>query len=160
MRSLALILIAVISLIAAVYAGATVAVTPNTYQAQSGVYYVVTGNIGVEGQGFSVAIANNPPSTPSPCSWSNGGTCTTAITAGDWVYTVQVTLTPNTQPGKTYTVTVSWNTGSGYTTMGSLQFTTPSPPTNTADQSMTFVFDTGTSSFNAPLGIVITVEGS
>ncbi|MEM0271696.1 MAG: hypothetical protein QW514_04025 [Thermoprotei archaeon] len=145
-----------ISLIAAVYAGATVAVTPNTYQAQSGVYYVVTGNIGVAGQGFSVAIANNPPSTPSPCSWSNGGTCTTAITAGHWVYIVQVTLTPNTQPGQTYTVTVYWNTGSGYTTMGSLKFTTPS--TITAGQSMTFVFDTGTNSFNAPLGIVITVQ--
>ncbi|MEM0322309.1 MAG: hypothetical protein QW613_07965, partial [Thermoprotei archaeon] len=155
--SLALILIAVISLIAAVYAGATVAVTTNTYQAQSGVYYVVTGNVGVAGQGFSVAIASNPQST-QPCSWSNGGTCTTATTAGHWLYTVQVTLTANTQPGQTYTVTVSWNTGSGYTTMGSLQFTTPS--TITSGQSMTFVFDAGTNSFNAPLGIVITVQGS
>jgi hypothetical protein len=55
----------------------------------------------------------------------------------------------------TYTVTVQWNTGSGYTQMGQLTFTTPS--TITAGQTMTFIFNTGGSSFNAPTGIVITV---
>jgi hypothetical protein len=39
--------------------------------------------------------------------------------------------------------------------MGQLYFTTPS--SITAGQSMTFIFDTGSTSFNAPLGIVITV---
>jgi|ECHhosMinimDraft_1075155.scaffolds.fasta_scaffold06242_1 hypothetical protein len=154
MRNLALIIIAAIAILSTVVYASSVSVATSTYQAQSGVYYQVTGNIGAQGLGFTVAQSASTASA-QPCMWSSGGVCTTAVTAGDWVYTVMITLENGVTPGDTYTVTVSWDTGSGYVQMGSLTFTAPS--TVTAGQTMNFVFDTGSTSFNAPVGIVITV---
>ncbi len=146
-----------IAALATVAYATSVSVSTSTYQAQNGVYYQVTGNLGVQSNGFFVAqsSASAQGSQASPCAWSNGGTCTTAVTAGHWVYQVTITLTSSTTPSTTYAVTVSWNTGNGYVQMGQLYFTTPS--SITAGQSMTFTFDTGSGSFNAPLGIVVTV---
>jgi len=157
MRKTPLILIAVIATLAtAVYAGATVAVNTTTYQAQSGVYYVVTGNFGVTGQGFTVG--QTATATGQPCPWISGGTCTTAVTGGDWVYTVQVALTGSTPASSTFTVTLQWlpQGGTAYVTVGTLQFTTPS--TITPGETMNFIFDTGSTSFTAPAAIVITVQ--
>ena len=154
MRNLALIIIAAIAILSTVVYASSVSVATSTYQAQSGVYYQVTGNIGAQGLGFTVAQSAST-ALAQPCMWSSGGVCTTAVTAGDWVYTVKITLENGVTPGETYTVTVSWDTGSGYVQMGSLTFTAPS--TVTAGQTMDFVFDTGSTSFNAPVGIVITV---
>jgi hypothetical protein len=155
MRYIPLLIIAAISLLATVVFATSVVVSTYTYQAQNGVYYQVTGSLTVQQVGFQVAQATVAQASQQPCPWTSGGTCTTAVNAGDWVYVVSVGLTANTPSGQTYTVTVSWNTGSGYTTMGQLTFTTPS--SITAGQTMYFVFDTGSSSFNAPVGIVITV---
>jgi hypothetical protein len=154
MRNLALIIIAAIAILSTVVYASSVSVATSTYQAQNGVYYQVTGNIGAQGLGFTVAQSASTASA-QPCTWSSGGVCTTAVTAGDWVYTVNITLENGVTPGATYKVTVSWDTGSGYVQMGSLTFTAPS--TVTAGQTMNFVFDTGFTSFNAPVGIVITV---
>jgi len=154
MRNLALIIIAAIAILSTVVYASSVSVATSTYQAQSGVYYQVTGNIGAQGLGFTVAQSAST-ALAQPCMWSSGGVCTTAVTAGDWVYTVKITLENGVTPGETYTVTVSWDTGSGYVQMGSLTFT--APLTITAGQTMNFVFDTGSTSFNAPVGIVITV---
>jgi len=154
MRNLALIIIAAIAILSTVVYASSVSVATSTYQAQSGVYYQVTGNIGAQGLGFTVAQSAST-ALAQPCMWSSGGVCTTAVTAGDWVYTVKITLENGVTPGETYTVTVSWDTGSGYVQMGSLTFT--APLTVTAGQTMNFVFDTGSTSFNAPVGIVITV---
>jgi|SRR5579875_327097 len=158
MRRIALFLILVIATLATVAYATTVSVTTSTYQAQNGVFYQVTGSLSVTSNGFYVAQSPATPSSGSqtnPCTWSSGGTCTTQVTAGDWVYQITVALTSSTTPSTTYAVTVSWNQGGGYTQMGQLYFTTPS--TITKGQTMTFTFDTGSSSFNAPLGIVITV---
>jgi len=156
MRNLALIIIAAIAILSTVVYASSVSVATPTYQAQSGVYYQVTGNIGAQGLGFTVAQSAST-ALAQPCTWlsSGGGVCTTAVTPGDWVYTVKITLENGVTSGATYTVTVSWDTGSGYVPMGSLTFTVPS--TVTAGQSMNFVFDTGSTIFNAPVGIVITV---
>lgn len=154
MRNLALIIIAAIAILSTAVYASSVSVATSTYQAQSGVYYQVTGNIGAQGLGFTVAQSASTASA-QPCMWSSGGVCTTAVTPGDWVYTVKITLENGVTPGATYTVTVSWDTGSGYVPMGSLTFTAPS--TVTAGQTMNFVFDTDSTSFNAPVGIVITV---
>ena len=154
MRNLALIIIAAIAILSTVVYASSVSVATPTYQAQSGVYYQVTGNIGAQGLGFTVAQSASTASV-QPCKWSSGRVCTTAVTPGDWVYTVNITLENGVTSGATYTVTVSWDTGSGYVQMGSLTFTVPS--TVTAGQSMNFVFDTGHTSFNATVGIVITV---
>jgi len=154
MRHVALFLILAIALLSTVAYAATVSVSTATYQAQNGVYYQVTGYLNVVSNGFFVAQSSSTASS-QPCAWSAGGTCTTALTAGDWYYSVTISLTANTPPSTTYTVTVLWNQGTGYVQMGSLTFTTPS--TITAGQSMTFIFDTGSTSFSAPAGIVITV---
>ncbi len=155
LRILPLILIGLIAASAGtVYATSVSVSTTPIYQAQNGVYYQVTGNLAVGGNGFTVAQSSVTASS-SPVAWSSGGTASTAITAGDWVYSVTVTLTSSTQASTTYKLTVTWNTGSGYTQMGQITFTTPS--SITAGQSMNFLFDTGTTSFSAPDGIVITI---
>jgi len=158
MRRIALLLILVIAALSLTAYAATVSVSTATYQAQNGVYYQVTGNLQVQSNGFFVAQSSQTPTSgtaANPCAWTNGGSCSTAVKAGDWVYQVTVSLTATTNASTTYAVTVLWDTGSGYTQMGQLYFTTPS--SITAGQSMTFIFDTGSTSFNAPLGIVITV---
>ena len=157
MRNLALIIIAAIAILSTVVYASSVSVTTSTYQAQNGVYYVVTGNFVVTGQGFTVGQTATA-STPPPCPWRNGGTCTTAVTGGDWVYTVQVALTGSTPKSSIFTVTLQWlpQGGTAYVTVGTLQFTTPS--TITTGQTMNFTFDTGSTSFTAPVAIVITVQ--
>jgi hypothetical protein len=156
MRNLALIIIAAIAILSTVVYASSVSVATSTYQAQNGVYYVVTGNFGVTGQGFTVG--QTATASTQPCPWSNGGTCTTAVTGGDWVYTVQVALTGSTPTSSTFTVTLQWlpQGGTAYVTVGTLQFTTPS--TITPGQTMNFIFDTGSTSFTAPAAIVITVQ--
>jgi hypothetical protein len=158
MRRIALFLILGIAALSLTAYAATVSVSTATYQAQNGVYYQVTGNLQVQSNGFFVAQSSTTPTSgtaANPCTWTNGGSCSTAVTAGHWVYQVTVSLTATTNPSTNYAVTVLWNTGSGYVQMGQLYFTTPS--SITAGQSMTFTFDTGSTSFNAPSGIVITV---
>ena len=156
MRKTPLILIAVIATLATAVYAATVAVNTTTYQAQNGVYYVVTGDFGVTGLGFTVG--QMATATGQPCAWISGGTCTTAVTGGDWVYTVQVALTGSTPTSSTFTVTLQWlpQGGTAYVTVGTLQFTTPS--TITPGETMNFIFDTGSTSFTAPAAIVITVQ--
>ena len=156
MRNLALIIIAVIAILSTVVYASSVSVNTSTYQAQNGAYYVVTGKFVVTGQGFTVG--QMATATGQPCPWSNGGTCTTAVTGGDWVYTVQVALTGSTPASSTFTVTLQWlqQGGTAYVTVGTLQFTTPS--TITPGETMNFIFDTGSTSFTAPAAIVITVQ--
>ncbi len=133
---------------------ASVNVTQTTYQTQQGVYFNVVGGFTAVSNGFLVVQSSGSASS-QPYTWANGGTCQTAQTAGHWYYSVTLTLTAAASPSTTYTYTVNWNTGSGYTTLGSLTFTTLSPIT--AGQTVTFLLDTGVTTFNAPVGINITV---
>jgi hypothetical protein len=133
---------------------ASVSVTQSNNQAVNGVYYNVAGGFTAASNGFQVVQASGSAST-LPCTWSSGGTCQTALTAGDWEYSTTLTINAGAATSHTYTLTVQWNTGSGYTTLGTLTVTTPS--SITAGQTMTFLIDLGSTSFTAPAGIIITV---
>ena len=139
-----------------VYSFATsVSVTSTTVQSQNGILYDVTGGFTVASNGFSVVQSTSSAST-LPVTWSNGGTVKTALSAGHWYYSLTLTINSNAEAITTYTVTVTWNTGSVYSTLGSaLTFTTPG--TIVPSQTMNFFFDTGLTSFNAPTAITITV---
>jgi hypothetical protein len=132
----------------------SVSVAPVTYQNVQGVQFNVTGAFSASSNGFFVSQAAGTASS-QPCSWSNGGICQTALVAGDLYYSI--TLTLNTVPSSTttYTATVQWNTGSGYSQLG--QLTVSVPTTATAGQTMQFFFNTNLATFTAPTGIVVTV---
>jgi hypothetical protein len=148
-----LVPLVLISIFAVGSFAATVGVTTSTYQGESGVLFNVTGGFTAASNGFAVVQASGSGTT-LPATWTNGGTVQTAMTAGRWYYSVTLTMTASAIAG-TYTVTVNWNTGSGYSALGSqLTFTVA---TVTNGQTMTFLFDTGVTTFNAPVGITITV---
>lgn len=133
---------------------ANVSVTTSTIQSESGVLFNVVGGFTAASNGFTV-VQSAGTATTLPATWANGGSCQTALTAGNWYYSLTLTLTASAQISHTYTVTVSWNTGSGYTTLGTLTFTTLS--TITAGQTMNFYIDTALTTFSAPAAITITV---
>ena len=147
-----LLLIAIFSVIS--YA-ASVNVTNSTYESYSGISFIDVGGFSASSNGFLVTQSASSASS-SPCTWSNGGTCQTALVAGDWYYSVTLTLNSAATASTTYTITVSWNTGSGYSTLGVLSFTTAG--TITAGQTMTFLMDTGGTSFSAPAGMTVIVD--
>jgi len=133
---------------------ATVQVTQTTLQAQSGVYFNVIGGFSAASNGF-VVVQATAAASGQPCTWANGGTCQTALTAGDWEYSVTLTLNAAATASTTYTLTVTWNTGAGYVSLGSRTLTTLA--SITAGQTMTFLLDTAGTTFTAPAGITITV---
>lgn len=149
-----LVPILAISLFAVGSFATSVGVTTQSYAGQAGVDYVVTGGFTATSNGFQVVQSATTAST-QPCTWSNGGTCNTALTAGDWYYQVTLTISASAAASHTYTVTVQWNTGSGYATLGTLTVTTPA--TITSGQTMVFQMDTGLTTFSAPAGITVTV---
>jgi hypothetical protein len=144
-----------ISLISIGGYAATISVTQTTYQSQSGVYYDVVGGFTAVSNGFNVVQSSGVASS-QPFTWSNGGTCQTTLTAGHWQYSVTLTIAAAASPSTTYTYTVNWNQGSGYSTLGSMTFTTPG--TITPGETVTFLIDTSGTSFTAPVGINIIVS--
>ncbi len=129
---------------------ANVVVTTNNYQNVSGVYYNVSGGFTAASNGFSV-VQTSGAATGS-CAWATGTSCQTALTAGHWYYSVTITAAAGaTLP----TVAVSWNTGSGYASLGSIAVASG---TITTGNTMTFLFDTAVATFTAPTGITITVS--
>jgi hypothetical protein len=150
-----LIPILAISMLAVVSFAASVTINTTTSQAVQGVIYNVVGGFTAATNGFQVTYSA-ATATTLPATWSPGGTVTTATVTGNWQYSLTLTITALATASTTYTVTVTWNTGSGYTTMATpLTVTTPSGIT--PGQTMTFVLNTGVSTFNAPVGIMITV---
>jgi uncharacterized cupredoxin-like copper-binding protein len=135
---------------------ASVTVSTTTYQNESGVYYNVTGGYLAASNGFYVAQESWTQPT-QPVAWTSSGTDNATITYGQWYYSITLTIQSNAATSTTTTVTVQWKQpGSGYTQLGQLSFTSPS--TITAGQTMTFLFSTGSATFTAPAGIVITVQ--
>jgi hypothetical protein len=149
---LPLLLIAIFSVVS--YA-ATVSISGATYESYSGINFTDLGGFTAASNGFLVTQAASSAST-LPCAWSNGGTCQTALVAGDWYYSINLTLNSAASPSTTYTLTVTWDTGSGYSTLGTLTLTTGS--SITSGQTMTFLLSTGESSFSAPAGMTVTVQ--
>jgi hypothetical protein len=129
---------------------ATVGVTTSTLQSQNGVYYVVYGGFTATSNGFFV-VTNSGAATASPA-WATGTTAQTALTAGDWFFSV--TLAPAAGLfGSSHTITIEWSAGTSYTALDTITFTNSS----TISGSMTFLFDMKVNSFTAPTGIVISV---
>jgi hypothetical protein len=154
LRSRYLIPLLAISVFSIASFAAAVTVTQTTEQAQAGVYFNVIGGFTAASNGFSVVQATAAASG-QPCTWTNGGTCQTALTAGDWYYSVTLTLNAAASVSTTYTLTVTWNTGAGYSTLGTRTLTTLA--SITAGQTESFLIDTAGTTFTAPAGIVITV---
>ena len=147
--------ILVISMLAVVSFAASVTINTTTSQAVQGVIYNVVGGFTASSNGFAVSY-NTVSATTLPATWADGGTVTTATVTGNWQYSITVAIKVVATPSTTYTLTVQWNTGTGYNTLGiPLTFTTPS--NITPDQTMTFVIDTGVNTFSAPAGLLITI---
>jgi len=144
----------VISLFAVGSFATSVGVTSQTFAGEAGVNYTVSGAFTAASNGFQV-VQTTTSASSQPCTWSSGGVCNTALTAGDWYYSVTLTISASATASHTYTTTVQWNTGSGYATLGTLTVTTAS--SITSGQTMTFEIDTGSTSFAAPAGITVTV---
>ena len=150
-----LVPILIISVLSIVSFAASVSINSTTSQSVQGVVYNVTGGFSAASNGF-VVTQSAATATTLPAAWANGGNVTTATVAGNWQYSANVTINAGATPSTTYTVTIQWNTGTGYNTMATaLTFTTGA--TITAGQTMTFVLNTGVTTFNAPAGIIITV---
>lgn len=150
-----LIPILIISIVSIASFAASVAINSSTSQTVQGVMYTVTGGFTAANNGF-VVTQSAATATTLPAAWTSNGTVTTATVVGNWQYSLTVTLNAAASTSTTYTVSVQWNTGTGYAALSTpLTFTTPA--TITAGQTMTFVFNTGVTTFNAPAGIVITI---
>ena len=151
-----LIPILVISVLAIVSFAASVTITTTTSQAVQGVMFNVVGGFTAASNGFGLTPSSGS-ATSLPATWSSGSTVTTATVAGNWQYAVNVTISASASPSTTYTLDVQWDTGSGYSTLGSpLTFTTPS--TISAGQWMLFVLNTGVTTFSAPAALVVTIQ--
>jgi len=147
-----ILLISVMSIVAfAASASISAAVT---YQGVQGIQYNVAGGLSAANAGFLVTQTAATASA-SNAAWSASGTLTTATVVGDWEYHLTVTTNTGCPTSTAYTATVQWNTGSGYSTMGSISFTTPSTISNGAQ--MPFVFNTRVNTFNAPVAITVTI---
>ena len=149
-----LVPILVISMLAVVSFAASVTINTSTYQAVQGVIYNVVGGFTATNNGF--AVTYSAATATGSATWSDGGTVTTTTVFGNWQYSLNVTINALASPSTPYTVTVTWNTGSGYTTLGT-PLTVTTPATIPAGTTMTFVFNTSGNTFNAPAGMLITI---
>ena len=110
-----LIPILVISMISVISFAASVSINSATSQTVQGVLYNVAGGFSASSNGF-VVTQSAATATTLPAAWTSGGAVTTATVAGNWQYSVTVTINAGAAASTTYTVTVQWNTGSGYNT--------------------------------------------
>ena len=139
---------------------ASVSVTTTTYQGAQGVLYNVAGGFTATSNGFNVVPSSASAVTCANTLWAATGspTCSTALTAGDWEFSLQIALTATAPTSHADTVTVTWNTGSGYSTMSGGTVTINTPTTITAGNYIIILLDTGSASFNAPAGITVTIS--
>ncbi|MDG7001493.1 MAG: hypothetical protein JRN15_20545, partial [Nitrososphaerota archaeon] len=91
-----------ISLFSVASFATTVGVSPATYQAENGVLYNITGGFSASSNGFT-AVQTTATASTQPCTWTSGGTCETAVTAGDWEYSLTATINAGATASTTYT---------------------------------------------------------
>lgn len=149
------IMIAIVVFSITAYAS-TVSITPKTDQSVFGISFTNTNNITPRDRGFSVQGSTQAASA-LPCAWTNGGTCRQALTLNHYIYTLTIVL--NTVPGSstTYTVTTKWDQGAGQVVVGGSALTVTVPTTATAGQTMTFIYDTGSTTFTTPQSMDVTI---
>ena len=148
-----IVLIAIIVVSVTSYAS-TVSVSSKTDQAYYGVSFSNSNAFNAEDQGFSVQGANAAASA-QPCTWTSGGTCRQALTASHYVYKVIMILKIVPASTTTYTYTTKWDQGAGQVTIGALTVNVPN--TAVVGQTMTFTFDTGSTTFSTPQSMDIAI---
>lgn len=128
------------------FASSSTIAPATTYKALEGATVSVTGDYEVTPVGFSLAADQ----MTGHSAWSSSDPLCTEVNAGDWTYSLTV-LAKTTTPA---TVSVTWSQNGGdYVDMGSITISTAPVSGNTA----TFIFDTGYTHFDSPVGIIITV---
>lgn len=162
MLPIAAIVLTVLGISAAVSAavayGSSVNITSANNQAQYGVSYDTTTSVlTASDAGFATTPASKSAS-PLACNWQNGGTCTQALTKGQFKYTVLLTINSPPASTTTYTVTAKWDQGSGQSTMGGNGLTVSVPSTVSRGETMKVVFSTAATSYNTPMGVDVTVS--
>lgn len=129
--AIVVILLLLVSTLSIISYASPIEVQTQESQALDGVYYNIKGNYSITSVNF--AVVSETKSAVN--GWSNGGVCNTALTAGHWFYNVTVTANTGAEAS---IITVYVDSGSGYTTLGAIQFS--GSPTGTCN----FYFDAGT----------------
>ena len=133
----------------------TASVTGTGFQAQFGQSYDVTTYFAVHGGDFIVSIPRS--ASASPCSWSDGGVCNTAIAGGNYAYSVGLTINTVPSSTRTYTLDVEWAQSGGSLQVQMCQLAFTVSPLASNGQTMAFACDTGGSTLSTPIAILVTV---
>jgi hypothetical protein len=162
-----LVAVLIVAIVALGAFATTFGLSSQSFLGESNTTYDLVAAFTPGNDGFRM-VTNTVAASPQPCAWSSGGTCSTALTKGDFYYQVTLTLTASAQPSQSYTLSVQENTGTGYdigtlaqspgvgyATLGTLTLTTPA--TIIPGQVMSFQVDTPVVEYNAPVGMIITV---
>jgi hypothetical protein len=145
-----------LSLAVLVYA-ASITATTTTYQAEIGSLVKVANNLLATDKGFTPALAGSGAagtSCSSPITFGAvPGTANNLITAGHWVYDVQINSTSLVAPNTKFNVTLTL----GSTSFSPLCIQTPASPAN--GQTIDCKFDIGTTMLPAsPYAFKVTVQ--
>jgi hypothetical protein len=141
---------------------ATVSITTLTVQGEQGVYLndnnfytVAVPSISSVATLYQVAQSAQTVTGANPVWAASSSWYTSAVTAGHWVLTFTLTVATAPPVSTAYTITVMTNTGSGYTSLFTFQFT--SAATGAANTgTVTVYYDVG-ATFTAPQSVMITV---
>ncbi len=154
-----MIYLAVFLLVISVSIGAfatSVTITNTDNAGYQGVYVQDNGYYSVTNTNYNVVESAQSATTP-PLAWSNGADgYVNALVAGDWALSFTLTINAGGLTSHTYTITVSSTAASGtISTLYTFQFTSPS--TITAGQTMTILWDTGSTTWTAPAALTVTI---
>jgi len=150
-----LVFLAIISVSVAAFA-ASVTITNSNDAGYQGVYVQDNGYYSVTNTNYNVVQAAQVATT-QPLAWSNGGIgYVNALVAGDWELSFTLTINAGGLTSHTYTITMASTAASGTTTtLYTFQFT--SPASITAGQTMTIIWDTGSTTWTAPAALTVTI---
>jgi hypothetical protein len=158
-RRISLIYLSVFLVVSSISIGAfasSVTITNSNYAGVQGVYLQANGYYSVTNANYNVVAAAQSATTP-PLAWSNGAVgYVNALVAGDWALSYTLTINAGGLTSHTYTITVSSTSSSGSTSsLYTFQFTSPS--SISAGQTMTIIWDTGSTSWTGPAALEITI---
>lgn len=134
----------------------SVTVTNSNDAGYQGVYVQDNGYYSVTDTNYYVVEAAQS-TTSQPLAWSNGAVgYVNALVAGDWAISFTLTINAGGLTSHTYTVTVTSTAAAGTTsTLYTFQFTSPS--SITAGQTMTIIWDSGSTTWTAPAALTVTI---
>jgi len=149
------VFLAIISFSVVAFAS-SVTITNSNDAGYQGVYVQDNGYYSVTNTNYYVVEATQS-ATSQPLAWSNGATAyVNALVAGDWDLAFTLTINAGGLTSHTYTITVTSSASAGSTsTLYTFQFT--SPASITAGQTMTIIWDTGSTTWTAPAALTVTI---